>query len=171
MSATRTIESVGDFYAHALAIEREAVTRYREFAQHMADHGNEATASLFTTLANVEGEHTAALERRAAGISVPQLQSWEYSWLDDGPPETVSHELIFHLMTPYHALHIALLAEQRAKAFFEHIRATSADAQVRHLAEEFMREEDEHIEWVNKALARTPKPIDWEKDLGRVPPS
>lgn len=171
MNASRSIASVGDFYAHALAIEREAVARYREFAEHMADHGNEATASLFASLANVEDEHAAQLEQRAAGVPVPELRSWEYSWLDDGPPETVSHELVFHLMTPYHALQIALSAERRAKSFFEYIRTATPDAQVRHLAEEFLREEDEHIDWVNRALARAPKPISWEEDLGRVPPS
>jgi rubrerythrin len=171
MNASRSIRSVGDFYAHALAIEREAVARYREFAEHMADHGNEAAASLFASLAEVEGEHAAALERRAAGVPVPQLQGWEYSWLDDGPPETVSHDLIFHLMTPWHALQIALSAERRAKDFFEHIRNAASDARVRDLAEEFMREEDEHIDWVNRALAQAPRPISWEEDLGRVPPS
>ena len=60
-------------YAHALAIEREAAERYNEFAERMADEGNDAVARLFARLAGFEGEHAKALERECAGMALPPI--------------------------------------------------------------------------------------------------
>jgi len=152
------IDSPAELYAHAIAIEREAAERYREFAQHMQDEGREELAEVFGVLACVEFEHLDALLARTKGVELPTIAADRYKWLDAGAPETAARELVYRLMTPRHALAIALHAEQRAQAFFEHVYWTSSDPALRALAKEMAAEEREHVEMVSKMLGDTPQP-------------
>lgn len=157
------IRTAAELYAHAIAIEREAAERYAELALRMADLGNQAVALLFWRLAKFEAEHLETLRNRTDGVALPELSAAEYCWLDAAAPETAARELIFRLMTPRHALEIALGAEQRAQEFFEHVFATAADPALRALAQEMAMEEREHVRLVEDLLARTPDPnVDWE---------
>jgi rubrerythrin len=149
-------------YAHAIAIEREAVARYSEFAERMADLGNEAAADIFATLARMETEHLEALLGRTAGMALPGLAEREYAWLDGGAPETAARELVFRLMTPRHALEIALAGEKRAAAFFESVIMTADDPMLQALAREMAGDESDHVVMLEKLLERTPSPVvDW----------
>lgn len=154
----RTIQSAPELYAHAIAIEREAAARYAEFAERMEDEGREDLARVFGLLADEEAEHLQTLERRTAGIAVPQIQDGHHQWLDGGAPETAARELVYRLMTPRHALAIALHAEQRAQAFFEHVYWTASDPALRALAKEMAAEEREHVALVSRMLDETPLP-------------
>jgi len=89
---------------------------------------------------------------------VPEIASGRYKWLDAGAPETAARELIFRLMTPRQALAIALDAERRAQAFFEHVYWTSSDPALRALAREMAAEEREHVAFVARLLEQTPEP-------------
>jgi rubrerythrin len=153
-------------YAHAIAIEREAIARYSEFAERMADLGNHAVAEVFATLARLETEHLEALAARSAGMKLPELAAHEYRWLNDGlsgaAPETAARELVFRLMTPRHALEIALAGEKRAAAFFEQVVVSVEDAMLRALAAEMAADEADHVALLEKLLETTPGPIvDW----------
>lgn len=159
MGQSGRITSVAQCYAHALTIEHEAVARYREFADYLEERGNEATARLFRELAKFEAEHESVLEQRAKDMALPRLKAWQYSWLDDAPPESVDHNLVFHLMTPFDALKIAEGAERRAQTFFEQIAASAEDSEVRALARDMAREEAEHVKWISKQISRTPRPL------------
>jgi rubrerythrin len=156
-----SIESAAELYVHAMAIEREAAERYGEFAARMADQGNEELARVFGKLAGFESEHVRALQRRTDGVELPQLAA-DYSWLDAGAPETAAHDLIFRLLTPRQALAIALQAEKRARAFFQHVQRDAADPALRALAKEMAAEEGQHIDLLDHALARAHDPfVDW----------
>jgi rubrerythrin len=158
----RAIQTCAELYAHAIAIEREAAARYTEFAQRMTDMGNVAAAEVFSTLAVLEGEHLQALLRRCDGFPIAELRSYEYSWLDAGPPESAARELLFRLLTPRMALGIALAAEQRAQAFFENVLMCAEDPALRALAREMAADEAEHTLMLERLLERTPDPvIDW----------
>jgi rubrerythrin len=152
----RLIETPAELYAHAIAIEREAAERYCELAERMADEGREDLARLFDLLAREEAEHLEALERRTSGIALPEIGADPYKWLDAGAPETAARELIYRLMTPRQALAIALRAEQRAQAFFEHVYWTSFDTALRSLAGEMAAEEREHAALIGRMLSDTP---------------
>jgi rubrerythrin len=152
------IESPAELYAHAIAIEREAAARYAEFAERMDDEGQEDLARVFGMLARAEAEHLETLERRTQGIALPAIADGRYKWLDSGAPETAARELLYRLMTPRHALAIALHAEQRAQAFFEHVFWTASDPALRALAKEMAAEEREHVALVGKMLGDTPEP-------------
>ena len=156
------IRSAAELYAHAIAVEREAAERYAEFAQRMNDLGDTAVAAVFGRLARLEEDHLGALERRTAGLSLPRLATHDYRWLDAGAPETAARELVYRLMTPHAALAIALGAEKRAQAFFEHVLDAAQDPALRALAREMAADEREHVAMVEELLARTPEAlVDW----------
>jgi len=164
---TPALASPEELYAHALAIEREAAERYTELAQRMDDLGNEEVAELFRRLAVFEAEHLDTLERRTQGVQVPDIPPGAYAWLDAGAPENVARELVFRLLTPRHALGIALEAERRAERFFSEVKATASDPALRALAQEMAMEEAGHIAMVQQALARTPDAqVDWTTIFG-----
>jgi len=166
MTKHKSIGSVPELYAHALAIEREAAARYLEFADRMSDEGNDHVATLFRSLAKFESEHVRQLEDATRDMALPDIPTGKYAWLDSGAPETAAHDLVFRLMTPHDALAVALAAEQRAQCFFDEVYQNAEDARLRELALDMAREEDDHVAWVERALAADPDPhIDWEKVL------
>jgi rubrerythrin len=164
MAGATPIGNLAECYANALAIEREAAARSAQFAEYLEDHDEQATAELFRRLARFEQQHVEELERRTAGMPLPALRSWEFSWLDDAPAERVDHQFIFHLMTPHDALTIALGAEKRAQALYEQAIALSDDPEVKRLARELAGEELEHIAWLEEGLKRVPRPMTTEDD-------
>jgi rubrerythrin len=150
------IESAAELYAHAIAIEREAAERYAEFAERMADEGRDELAEVFAGLALTEAEHLEVLERRTDGVALPDLKTYQYKWLDTGIPEVPARELVMRLMTPRQALAIALQAEQRAYAFFEHACITATDPALRVLAREMAAEEREHVALLAQLIEAIP---------------
>jgi len=158
MHVTKQVFSLGLLYAHALAIEHEAQARYREFADHMADRGNDSVAQLFTVLAESETEHARHLAKKGLSVKIPPLAPEQYAWLDSGAPLPEARAFVYSMMTPRLALQIALLAEERSKAFFERVGAESRHADVRKLAGELARDEMARVTWVKQALARQPQP-------------
>jgi rubrerythrin len=156
----QAIRSTGELYAHAIAIEREAAERYSELAERMDDEGREDLARVFSELAFMEAEHLATLEQRTEGVALPAIPAGRYRWLENGAPETAARELVFRLMTPRNALAIALVAERRAQAFFEHVFWTTPDPALRALAREMAAEERGHVELVTRMLEGTPVPLD-----------
>ena len=83
--------------------------------------------------------------------------------MDDAPPESVSHEL-FQLLTPHHAISIALTNAQRTRALFEDVRASNSDPETQRLAAEFSADGTEEIRHLREALSRTPAPVLWNED-------
>ncbi len=171
MQAVRPVNSLAEFYAHAIAIEREAAQRYGEFARQMGDRAPD-TSKLFSRMAREGFAHAREIGGRAKGIRVPRLAPGEYAWLDRGAPEPLAHEWVFRLMSPRSALKIALHAERRAKRFFEHVMRTSGDRAVKSIARQFLDEEGEHIKRMRRALFKLPNPIlDWERIYERGGPT
>jgi rubrerythrin len=161
-----SIQSLPEFYAHALAIEEEAAARYQELGDQMAEHHNAAAAELFFWLAGLERKHAAEIGRRARSVSLPQIAPWDYKWQYAESPETAPHESAHYLMTPWHALELALASEKRAVEFFESVARTTRDEAVAQLAREFAAEERIHVTYVEQALAEQADPTaGWDEDL------
>ena len=162
MENPAAVVSAAELYAHAIAIEREAAARYSEFAERMADLGNDAAAEIFATLARLEAEHLDALLERTRSMALPALAPGEYAWLDSAAPETAARELVFRLLSPRQALQIALVSERRAAIFFETLAITAVDPMLRALAIEKATDELDHIDMLEKLLETTPDPVvDW----------
>lgn len=163
------IATIEEFFAHAIAIEREAATRYREFQAHFADRGEDVIAGLCRNLAGFEEDHLQDLLARAKGLDLPALEPGRYRWLEAGSPEAAARELFYRVASERQLMEIALHAEQKAQRFFEWIAANAPTEKVRDLARGMAREEEEHVGWVRSAIEYAPaRPIDWAKILARA---
>jgi len=157
--------SLAELLAHALVIELEAVQSYKDLAEQMGQCGNVEVQELFEKMSELEAEHAAKIRDQAGDIELPELEPWEYRWPGLEPPENIDLAGIHYLMTPHHALKLALENEMNAKAFFEAVANGCADARVRSLAMEFAEDENQHVAWMEDWLSKYPEPdADWDYD-------
>jgi rubrerythrin len=160
--APRTLE---DFMVQAYAMECEAVDRYTEFADAMEMHNNREVAAMFRTMAGYEGKHAEQIMAEMGWKAPPPLPPGGFHWGDFEAPETVPIESVHYLMQPWHALQLALAAEQRAEAFFKALAEAATDESVQRAARELQAEEAEHVELVKAWMAKVPAPEgNWEDD-------
>lgn len=160
--APQTLES---FMAQALAMEREAVERYTEFADAMEMHNNGAVAALFRTMAGYEAKHAEQIMAQMGWREDPVPPPPPPHWPGFEGPETVPIDEVHYLMQPWHALQLALAAEQRAEAFFGALAQAAGSEPVRRAALEMQAEEAEHVALVRAWLAKVPQPdSDWADD-------
>lgn len=138
-----TIRTTAELYAHALAMEEEAAHRYVDFALRANAEGHAGLADLFWTLGRAEGEHYAALLRRAdqEKLFLPAVPERRHRWID-AEPEGAARDFVLRLMTPRQALAIALEAERRSRDFFNAAAHSAQDPQVRTLARDMAAEEN-----------------------------
>jgi len=153
------------FYAQAIAIEREAAARYREFAHQMAGYGNARTAELFLRLARFEAEHAEQLLEKSAGMKLPSIEQLRRGLIEGSRSEVATYEFLYRRVLPHHALLMALAGERRAKAYFERMSGTSADPEISKLSAALAREEAEHVAWIEQALAAEPQTVHRFDDL------
>lgn len=119
-------------------MERAAAERYAALAERMRFLGHDAVAEVFERLAGFESEHRRALEARAAGVAPPSAP--------------LGLETPAPVLSARQALVLALAAENRAQAFFEHVMMCAEDPAVRALAREMAAEEVEHAELLESLL-------------------
>ena len=153
------IRTVEEFYAHAIAIEREASERYTEFASWYDARGEDVLAGLCRNLAHMEHAHFLELARASSHLLLPDMPADSYSWLGAESPEMGSHEDFMRAANPAELLGIALHAECSAVEFFEWVARTTPDEGVRILARGMAAEERQHVEWVRNALDYRPATV------------
>ncbi len=156
--------TIEDFMAQAIAMEFEAVERYQQLADTMETHNNGEVAELFRKMSVIEAKHAEQMLAEMGWSEIPpgtRAQSWE----GFDSPEMVAMEDIHYLMTPWHALQLALKAEQRAVRFFDALADAAKSEPVRKAALELLEEEREHVELIMNWLNKVPKPdADWYED-------
>lgn len=164
MNATK-VSSVGDLLERAYAMELEAAERYGEFAAQMELHNNLETAALFRQFAELERKHAAAITAELTERGIATTGVSPLAMPDEEGLETALGDELHYLMTPYHALEIALRNEERSFAFFDELAEGPVSEDVRKLARRFAEEEEKHIRLVRDWLARVPEPgEDWSYD-------
>ncbi|UEM21469.1 ferritin family protein [Skermanella mucosa] len=139
------VTSPADLLGIALALEREAVLRYRELAGMMDGRGAVETAATFRALMEEERRHVEAV----ASVSAERIghvpDSAPFVWRL--PPEIAAswEELAGRSdLTPYRALSLAVLNEERAFAFYSYIVSAATDQAVREQARALAMEELDH---------------------------
>lgn len=158
------VASLPELYAHAIAIEREAVVRYREYAEWMRDLGVDHVADLFEKLGRLEKVHLRDLEKETAHFPLPELSPWQYAWLFTSLPGTLDNAFPLMPQSTHDALKLALAAERRAIDFYRNVADEATDPVLRMLATRLLGEERHHIRDIEQMLAREPDPhIDWEE--------
>jgi rubrerythrin len=159
------VATVADLLAVAYQIEADAVDRYDLLADQMETHNNPELVRVFRDLARAEGIHRDEIRRLAGDIDVAAHAQRVAKWQRGESPEQVNLGEAHYLMTPWHALQLALVGEQHALAYFESVVATAKDAGVKKMAEEFVEEEAEHVNLVHRLLRKYPEPPDsWSVD-------
>jgi rubrerythrin len=159
----KTPQSIEEFMAQALTMEREAAQRYEEIADAMEMHNNREVAQLFRTMAGYETKHAEAIMAEMNWVDAPGVPPG--AWPAVESPEMIPHDAVHYLMHPWHALELALAAEQRAEAFFAELARATGDESVRRAAIGLRDEETEHVALVRQWMAKFPKPEgDWAHD-------
>ena len=153
-----------EFMAQAVAMELEASQRYAELADTMEVHNNREVGELFRKMSVIEGKHASQIMAQMGWTAVP-ANARAPAWQGFDAAETVPVEELHYLMQPWHALQLALAAEQRAESFFAHLVDAVQAESVRAAARELLEEEREHVELIKAWIARVPPPDpNWAED-------
>lgn len=160
-----TISTLPDLFGAAYQIEADAVERYQLLAEQMETHNNPELVKVFRDLARAEGIHRDEIKRQAGDIDVVKHGARVGKWTKGESPEEVDLSQAHYMMTPWHALQMALAGEKRALAFFTDIAETAKDPKVKKMAAEFAEEEAEHVNLVHRLLRKYPTPpASWADD-------
>ncbi len=158
------VSTRADLFAIAWQIEADAVERYDQLAKQMESFNNPELAALFRDLARAEAIHRDEIRRMADDPQIEARAHAAAQWTGDSPEQAdlaASH----YLMTPWHALQLALAGEKRALAFFQEVSASTSDPVVKKIADGFAAEEAEHVELVERLLLKYPEPPEnWAHD-------
>lgn len=158
--ADHAVTSLAELLAVAYRIEADAVERYSMLAESMEAHNNPELARLFRGLAHAESLHAQDIRRRAGEFDVAaDAARLERLQVRDSPEQAELDEA-HYLMKPWHALQMALAAEQRALAFFSSVAASADDQGIRSMAAQFAQEEAGHVERVHRLLLNHPRPAE-----------
>jgi rubrerythrin len=159
------IDTLTDLFAVAYRIEIDALERYRLLADQMQTHNNPELATVFSDLAKAEELHAEEIKRQAGNIDVVAHAARVGGWKRGESPEGADLSAAHYMMTPWHALQLALAGEKRALAFFQQVSSMTKDPKIRHMAEEFVEEEAEHVNLVHRLLRKyPPPPSGWARD-------
>lgn len=170
MTATRIRRCAADlglFLAHAVELEAEAAARYDELADSLEAHNNPEVARLFRELAG----HGRSHRDQVAGIAaahgpLPKVAPWDFDWGGAAEsPEAPTFEDVHYLMTPHHALALALRCETRARDYYAAVAEETDQPGIARLARSFAEEEESHVALVRQWLDRfPPPPPGWDED-------
>ena len=141
MSMPRTLV---ELMTEALIMEIEAAQRYTEFADAMETHNNLPVAALFRKMAVIEGRHAEQIMTQMGWTTAPATTG-KRIWEGFEAPETTPGDEVHYLMQPYHALELALAAEERAERFFGRLAVEAKSEAVKRAAREMQEEEREHV--------------------------
>lgn len=149
------IDDESIFLAHAVRLEEDAAVTYEQLAEQMAARANVSVAELFRKFASYSRQHLGEARERAIRTTgrVPELAPDAYRWPDGQSPETPTPGDIRRL-TVRGALELALETERRACDFYATIAGQTRSETVQELAHEFAEEEAEHVEALERWLAR-----------------
>jgi len=156
MSLAEKITDLDTFLTYSVALEEEAAERHDELADMMEVHNNPEVAGTFRKLAHYSRLHAQEIRDHSRGHSLPVIAPWDFGWETMEGPETADISEVNYMMSTAHALKIAMGNEQRAHDFYFEISKLSPDGAVRALAAEFADEEKEHLDLLDKWLAKHP---------------
>lgn len=158
------MESVEEFLAYAVRLEREAADRFGQLAEAMQGSGNASVAKLFRQLSDYSRMHLAEAQARSGFRDIPKLMSADFVWPDLESPETAAIWSADPLLGRGEALEVALQAETAGLRYYQAVRDTTDDPEIKALAKAFVEEEAEHVaaleKWIAAHKAGRALPID-----------
>jgi rubrerythrin/ferredoxin len=149
-----TIRSLDEFLSYAVKVEQDAVTHFERLAEKMQAQGNVEVAALFRQLGGYSRLHLeearAKSARHQAVLNLPAATAWP----DQETPEQTTLWAGDASLTRLDALKAALQGERRGFEFYYAVAGTTADPDVRKVANEFVKEETAHVETLKQWIAR-----------------
>ncbi len=148
------LRSVEEFLAYSVMIEQEAAGHFSELSAAMMRCGNTEVAALFEQLAGYSQLHHNEARARAGDTDLTALMPGEHVWPDLVTPEQTALWAGDPTLSKLDAMKAALVGERLGFEFYHHVAETSSDREIRAMALEFVKEESEHIEILERWIAR-----------------
>lgn len=154
-------DALSDFLAHAVQLEADAVTGYRQLAANVAATGDDTVAAALAQLGSYSELHLAEMKasyRQHCGVDYVEDTERVFRWPDGDSPENPRNATMGDATSLRQAIELALRMERQACDYYSAIANQSADAAVQELAQRFAEEESEHVNHLLRWLARLDAP-------------
>ena len=148
------IKSVEEFFGYAVKVEQDAAIHYDQLGAAMEKVGNAEVAKLFRQLADYSRLHLEEAKKRAGTINYNLHVPANYVWPDHATPERTDLLTGDPALSRLGALKAALLGERRGLEFYHSVAGFSKDPEIVKQAKEFVKEEAEHVEILERWIAR-----------------
>ncbi len=143
-----------ELVAHAIGFERDAASRFHEYAEYLREQGQHRMADVFRRLEIVERAHMEALQECVAGGKFPELEPQDYARHLLATRDALDLAFPRSPRNAREALLLALAAERRAEIYYREAAARSPDPMVRGFAADLAAGEHRHVRVVERLLAR-----------------
>ena len=158
------MESVEEFLAYAMNLEREAAERFGQLADAMESSGNRDVGKLFRQLSEYSRLHYADAKARSGFREIPDMKPGDFIWPEIESSETAAIWAADPMISRDAALEIALDAETAGFDFYKTVLDTTKDPEIKALAKEFVEEERGHVRelkrWMAAHKSGKPLPVD-----------
>lgn len=148
------IKNLDQFLGFAVRLEEDASIHYDELGAGMEECGNLEVAKLFRDLAGYSRLHLAQARSRAGSIDVTAHLPPDYVWPDHATPERTSLWAGDPDLSRMDALKAAMQGERRGYDFYYSVAGTTKDPEIAVMANEFVKEEAEHVEILERWIQR-----------------
>lgn len=140
------ISTLDQFLSYAVKVEEDAAIHFEELADRMQSCGNADVEALFRQLAGYSRLHLAEAKAKCVKYEVVENLPASSAWPDNTTPEQTTLWAGDPGLSRLGALKAALQGERRGFEFYYAIANTTRDPEIRSVAQEFVREEMEHVE-------------------------
>ena len=148
------IKGAEEFFGYAVKVEQDAAIHYDQLGAAMEKVGNAEVAKLFRQLADYSRLHLEEAKKRAGAIDYNLHVPANYVWPDHATPERTDLLTGDPALSRLGALKAALLGERRGLEFYHSVAGFSKDPEIVKQAKEFVKEEAEHVEILERWIAR-----------------
>ena len=147
------MNSVEEFLAYAIHLEKEAADRFGELADAMESCGNREVGRLFRRLSHYSTLHLADARARSGFRDMPEMKPGDFEWPDLESPERAAIWGADPMIGREEALEVALSAEQAGLAYYQSVLDATDDPEIMAMAAEFVKEESDHVAELKKWIA------------------
>ncbi|MEH6471351.1 MAG: hypothetical protein V7752_08875 [Halopseudomonas sp.] len=144
----------------SITLKVEMAECYAELAEQLENFNNSDAAAAFLQLAQQQQQHVQELEKLATTLDLSQPSPLTFSVDQDSPADDINANS-HYLMTPYHAVELALSVEQHTLKTLHSRLEIEEDPHSPH-----QQEHAQHIQALQQFLKKLPQPDNhWDEDL------
>jgi rubrerythrin/ferredoxin len=148
-----SIRTMDEFLSFAVKVEEDAAIHFERLAAAMDDCGNHDVGAVFRQLGGYSRLHWEEAKARSVRHDAVLKLPANSAWPDQQTPERTALWAGDAVMSRLDALRAALQGERRGYEFYYAVAGTSKDPEIRKVAQEFVKEESEHVEKLKHWIA------------------